>query len=143
MADAAGYGFTYNPNVGGNGVPHEPTELFAWQICLAHLKENALEDADNYADYAINRDRICQALGLGMANGQNAFPLDENHMFVVAVSIQVNGAIQLIEQSHPRYNDIAVIVAEQLLRGEDHGMVAQLPNGNLVPFVPPTSPQGL
>lgn len=146
MTDSAGFGFTYNPGSTSDGTaqPQEPRpmKLFAWQICLAHLEDGLLEDADNYADYAINRDRICQALGFGMANGQNAFPLGDA-MFVVAVSIQKEGEIVLIESSHPRYNDIAVLIAEQLLRGEDHGMVAELPNGNLVPFIPSTDPTDL
>ena len=138
MAELAGYGFTYNPGTGGGQQAQQPTQLFAWQVCLAHLDENALEDADNYADYAINRDRITQALGLGMAQGQNAFPLGDQ-LFVAAVSIQnASGGIEIINESYPRYADVALVVAEQLLRGDDHGMVAQLPNGNLVPFVPPT-----
>ena len=135
MADLAGYGFTYNP-----GTPQEPqpTQLFAWQICLVHLDRGALEDADNYPDYLVNRDRITQALGLGMAQGQNAFPLGDQ-LFAAAVSVQAeDGGIQVINESYPGYADVALVVAEQLLRGEDHGMVAQLPNGNLVPFVPPT-----
>ena len=137
MSDLAGYGFTYNPGSPGGRPAQQPTQLFAWQVCLAHLEENALEDADNYADYAINRDRITQALGLGMAQGQNAFPLGDQ-LFVVAVSIQnASGGIEIINESYPRYSDVALVVSEQLLRGDDHGMVAQLPNGNLVPFVPP------
>ena len=147
MTDAQGYGFTYTP---GGAQPDgfrmsggQPTQLFAWQICLAHLGENVLEDADNYADYAINRDRITQMLGLEMAQGQNAFPLNDQ-MFVVAISIQdEQGKIHIINESFPRYADVSVVVAEQLLRGEDHGMVAQLPNGNLVPFVPPTDAASL
>ena len=136
-----GYGFTYNPGMTGSdagGGSQQPTQLFAWQVALAHLDQGSIEDADNYADYAINRDRITQALGLGMAQGQNAFPLGDQ-LFVAAVSIQnASGGIELINESYPRYNDVAIVIAEQLLRGEDHGMVAQLPTGNLVPFVPPT-----
>lgn len=132
MTDLAGYGFTYDP-----GTSQAPTELFAWQICLAHIEEGSLEDADNYADYAINRDRITQTLGLGMSSGQNALPLD-GQMFVVAISIQRDGQIQLIDSSHPNYPSVSLVVAEQLLKGEDHGMVALLANGHLVPFVPPT-----
>lgn len=144
MTDVAGYGFTYNPGTGGSAPQEQgqPTELFAWQICLAHVEQGMLEDADNYPNYAINRDRICQTLGLGMTSGQNALPMD-GQMFVVAISIQVNDAIQVIDASHPNYNGVALVVAEQLLRGEDHGMVALLPNGNLVPFTPPTDPQNL
>ena len=135
-----GYGFTYMPaGADGAGVsPRQPTQLFAWQICLAHIAEGRLEDADNYADYAINRDRITQALGLGMAQGQNAFPLGDQ-LFAAAISIQnAAGEIEVINESYPGYADVALVVSEQLLRGEDHGMVAQLPNGNLVPFIPPT-----
>lgn len=134
MTDLAGYGFTYD-----SGMSQTPTQLFAWQICLAHLEAGELEDADNYPDYVINRERITQSLGLGMSNGQNAFQLD-GQLFAVAVSVQVDGQIRLIDQTHPHYNDVALVVAEQLLRGEDHGMVAILPNGNLVPFVPPANP---
>ena len=135
MADLAGYGFTYNP-----GTSKQPTQLFAWQICHVQLDQNALEDADNYPDYLINRDRITQALGLGMAQGQNAFPLGDQ-LFAAAISIQSDdGGIQVINEEYPGYGDVALVVAEQLLRGEDHGMVAQLPNGNLVPFMPPTEP---
>ena len=135
MAELAGYGFTYNP-----GAPSQPTQLFAWQICLVHLDENALEDADNYPDYLVNRSRITQALGLGMSQGQNAFPLADQ-LFAVAISIQADdGSIQVINESHPGYTDVALVVAEQLLRGEDRGMVARLPNGNFVPFTPPTQP---
>ena len=134
-----GYGFTYIPAGTGGSASQQPTQLFAWQIALAHLDKNSIEDADNYADYAINRDRITQTLGMGMARGQNALPLDDQ-LFVVAISIQnAAGGIELISESYPRYGDVAIVVAEQLLRGEDHGMVAQLPNGNLVPFVPPTN----
>ncbi len=143
MADLAGFGVTYNP--GGLAEPNNsnaPTQLFAWQICLAHMDEGYLEDADNYADYAINHDRITQALGLGMANGQNALPLN-GQMFAVAVSIQEDGEIKLIDSSYPHYNDVALIIAEQLLQGKDHGMVALLPNGSLVPFIPPTDAENL
>ena len=136
-----GYGFTYYPGETNNSdgaAAQQPTQLFAWQVCLVHVDKGALEDADNYPDYLINRARITQALGLGMAQGNNAFPLD-GQLFAAAVSIQDDqGNIQIINESHPRYTDVAVIVAEQLLRGEDHGMVAQLPNGSLVPFMPPT-----
>ena len=134
MADLAGYGFTYDP-----GTSQQPTQLFAWQVCLVHLDRNALEDADNYPDYLVNRDRITQALGLGMAQGNNAYPFGDQ-LFAAAISIQVDGGIQVINESYPGYGDVALVVAEQLLRGEDHGMVAQLPNGNLVPFMPPTEP---
>ena len=141
MADIPGYGFTYNP--GTPSQPVQPTQLFAWQICIARLEENALEDASNYADYAINRDRITQTLGLGVAQGQNAFALD-GQLFVVAVSIQrEDGSIEIINEVYPRYDEVILVVAEQLLRGDDHGMVAQLPNGNLVPFLPPTDPAAL
>lgn len=142
MSDLAGYGFTYNPGAAGAGDEQAPTQLFAWQVCLAHMDEGTLEDADNYADYAINRDRIVQTLGLGMASGQNAFPLD-GQLFVVAVSIQDNGEIRVIDSGYPGYREVSMVIAEQLLGGNDHGMVAQLPNGNLVPFVPPTDTQDL
>ena len=98
MSDAAG--FTYNP--GAAGVGQAPTQLFAWQVCLAHMDEGVLEDADNYADYAINRDRIVQTLGIGMASGQNAFPLD-GQLFVVAVSIQDHGEVRVIDSGYPGY----------------------------------------
>lgn len=138
MTDLAGYGFAYHPGDAGDTPAGQPTQLFAWQVAVAHLDENSIEDADNYADYAINRGRITQALGLGMAQGQNAFPFGDQ-LFVAAVGIQnESGGIELVDESYPRYADVAVVVAEQLLRGEDHGMVAQLPNGNLVPFLPPT-----
>lgn len=136
MPDTPGYGFTYNPGTNNE----TPSELFAWQICLAHLEEGSLEDADNYVDYAVNRGQITQTLGFGMANGQNAFELD-GQMFVVAISVQVNGQIQLIDSQHGHYGALAAVVAEQLLRGSDHGMVALMPNGNLVPFIPPVQPQ--
>lgn len=145
MADMAGYGFTYDPgslDPQGSQENMVPNELFAWQICLAHMDEGVLEDADNSPAFAINRDRIVQALGLGMANGQNAMPL-EDQMFVVAISIQQDGQIRLIEQTHPSYQDVSLVVAERLLRGDDHGMVALLPNGTLVPFTPPTDPEDL
>ncbi len=138
MSDAAG--FTYNP--GAAGVGQAPTQLFAWQVCLAHMDEGVLEDADNYADYAINRDRIVQTLGIGMASGQNAFPLD-GQLFVVAVSIQDHGEVRVIDSGYPGYHEVAVVIAEQLLGGADHGMVAQLPNGNLVPFIPPSDAESL
>lgn len=146
MSDPAGFGFTYNPgsnNAGANVDPtQQPSQLFAWQICLARMEEGELEDADNYPNYAINRERITQTLGIGMASGQNAFPLD-GQLFVVAVSIQENGEIRLIDSGYPGYNVVAVVIAEQLLKGEDHGMVAQLPNGKLIPFMPPTDTQDL
>lgn len=146
MSDLAGYGFTYNPGLSdaasGAGSAQQPAELFAWQVCLAHMEEGQLEDADNYADYAINRDRITQTLGVGMASGQNAFPLD-GQLFVVAVSIQEHGQIRVIDSGYPGYGDVAVVIAEQLLKGEDHGMVAQLPNGKLIPFTPPTDVESL
>lgn len=141
MSELAGYGFTYNPGTGG-APEQQPTQLFAWQVCLAHMEEGELEDADNYADYAINRQKITQTLGIGMASGQNAFPLD-GQLFVVAVSIQEEGQIRLIDSGYPGYGEVAVVVAEQLLGGHDHGMVAQLPNGKLVPFIPPTEPDAL
>ena len=133
MAELPGYGFTYNPEPS-----QQPTRLFAWQICHVRVEENALEDADNYPDYLVNRSKVIQALGLGMAQGHNAFPLNDQ-LFAVAVSIQnANGEIEVINESYPGYGEVALVVAEQLLRGEDHGMVAQLPNGNFVPFMPPT-----
>ncbi len=136
MADGNKYGFTYNP--GSNGaVDQQPSELFAWQICLAHMDEGELEDATNYPDFYINRDRILTALGLGMSNGQNALPLDDQ-LFVVAISVQVDGQIQLINEENPYYRDVSLAIAEELLHGRDHGMVALFPNGKLVPFVPPT-----
>lgn len=143
MTDLAGYGFTYNPGNDG-AVPggEQPTQLFAWQVCLAHMEQGELEDADNYADYAINRERITQTLGIGMASGQNAFPLN-GQLFVVAISIQEHGEIRLIDSGYPGYNEVSVVIAEQLLSGADHGMVAQLPNGNLVPFVPPADATSL
>mgnify|MGYP007105517637 CR=1 FL=1 len=135
-----GYGFTYMP-AGADGAgasPQQPTQLFAWQICLVHPDRSMIEDADNYPDYLVNRGRITQALGMGMAQGQNAFQLDDQ-LFAAAISIQnAAGDIEVINESYPGYADVALVVAEQLLRGADHGMVAQFPNGNLVPFVPPT-----
>lgn len=159
MSDLAGYGFTYDPgssgysplggSAGGEGsvadaarLVQQATELFAWQVAVMHAESNALEDADNYPDYLMNRTRVTQALGVGMSQGQNAFPFD-GQMFVVAVSVQnVEGGIDLISDAHPRYPDVALIVSQQLLRGDDHGMVAQLPDGALVPFVPPSATGG-
>jgi len=79
MADLAGYTFKYE-----GGEP-QPTQLLGWQICLAHPETQSLEDADNYADYAVNRDAIVQALGMGMMRGQNAFQLNDQ-LFVVLVA---------------------------------------------------------
>ena len=143
MADLAGYGFAYDAGSSGNADTGRPMQLFAWQVCLVHLDENSIEDADNYPDYLVNRARITQSLGLGMAQGQNAFPLGDQ-LFAVAVSIQnAEGGIELIDESYPRYNDVATVIAEQLLRGGDHGMVAQLANGNLVPFLPSSDAESL
>ena len=137
MADLAGYSFSYD-----SGAPQQPSELFGWQICLAHAETRSFEDADNYADYAVNRDKICQALGVGMASGRNAYELD-GQLFAAVLVVQRDGKIQPIDQQHPLYNDLALIVAEQLLKGDDHGMIAALPNGHLVPFVPPTEAKDL
>ena len=145
MPDLPGFGFTYNPgpvrrqpgNSGQPVQPEQPMQLFAWQVCLAHLDRNMLEDASNYPAYAINYSLITQTLGLGLAQGQNAFALD-GQLFAVALSIQRDDeSIEIINESFPGYGDAMLVVSEQLLRGEDHGMIAQLPNGTLVPFIPP------
>lgn len=134
MADLAGYTFNYDA-----GAPQQPTQLLGWQICLAHPETQSLEDADNYADYAVNRDAIVQALGMGMARGQNAYQLN-GQLFVVLVAEQVGDSPQPcpIDQSHPLYAAAALVIAEELLKGSDHGMLAIFPNGHIVPFIPPT-----
>lgn len=133
MADLAGYTFKYEGN------DSQPTQLLGWQICLAHPETQSLEDADNYADYAVNRDAIVQALGVGMTRGQNAFQLN-GQLFVVLVAEQVDGSPnpRPIEQAHPLYSAAALVIAEELLKGSDHGMLAAFPNGHIVPFIPPT-----
>lgn len=140
MADLPGYSFNYDAGVSRGG--GQPSQLFGWQVCLAHIETRSFEDADNYADYAVNRDKICQSLGIGMASGRNAFELD-GQLFVAVVAVQDGQRIQPIDEQHPLYGQIALIMAEQLLKGDDHGMVAVLPNGHLVPFVPPTDPANL
>ena len=133
MADFAGYTFKFE------GEASKPTQLLGWQICLAHPETQSLEDADNYADYAVNRDAIVQALGIGMTRGQNAFQLN-GQLFVVLVAEQADNspAPRPIEQTHPLYPAAALVIAEELLKGSDHGMLAALPNGHIVPFTPPT-----
>lgn len=134
MADLAGYSFNYDA-----GAPQQPARLLGWQVCLAHPETQSLEDAGNYADYAVNRDRIVQMLGIGMARGQNAFELD-GQLFAVLVAEQVEGSPEPrpIDQAHPAYQAAAPAIAEELLRGADHGMLALFPNGHIVPFTPPT-----
>ncbi len=134
MADLAGYTFNYEA-----GGAQQPTKLLGWQICLAHPESQSLEDASNYADYAVNRDKIVQMLGIGMSRGQNAYNLD-GQLFVVLLAEQREGTPEPhpIDQSHPLYAAASVVVAEELLRGNDHGMLAAFPNGHLVSFVPPT-----
>lgn len=125
--------------------PHQPdaAEFYAWQVCLADSATNSLMDADDYPDYIVNRETITQMLGIGMSSGQNAFPLN-GQLFVVAISIQVGeGEIKLIGQDHPRYKAVSAVVSEELLKGQDHGMVADLPNGTLVAVKPPTDPSKL
>ncbi len=118
-------------------------EFYAWQVCLADAATNSLMDADDYPDYIVNRETITQMLGIGMSSGQNAFPLN-GQMFVAAVSIQVGeGEIQLIGPDHPRYKAVAAVVSEELLKGQDRGMVADLPNGTLVAVKPPADPSKL
>lgn len=118
-------------------------EFYAWQVCLADGATNSLMDADDYPDYIVNRETITQMLGIGMSSGQNAFPLN-GQMFVVAVSIQVGeGEIRLIGPDHPRYAAVAAVVSEELLKGQDRGMVADLPNGTLVAVKPPADPSKL
>ena len=133
MADLAGYTFKYE-----GGEP-QPTQLLGWQICLAHPETQSLEDADNYADYAVNRDAIVQALGMGMMRGQNAFQLNDQ-LFVVLVAEKIGDSPEPhpIDQTHPLYSAAALAIAEELLKGNDHGMLAAFPNGHLVPFTPPT-----
>lgn len=118
-------------------------EFYAWQVCLADSATNSLMDADDYPDYIVNRETITQMLGIGMSSGQNAFPLN-GQMFVVAISIQVGeGEIKLIGPEHPRYAAVAAVVSEELLKGQDRGMVADLPNGTLVAIKPPADPSKL
>ena len=139
MADLAGYTFNYDA-----GTPQQPTQLLGWQICLAHPETQSLEDADNYADYAVNRDKIVQMLGIGMSRGQNAYDLD-GQLFVVLVAEQRDGSPEPhpIDQAHPLYAPAAAAIAEELLRGNDHGMLAFFPNGHVVPFTSPTEAQAL
>ena len=119
------------------------TEFYAWQVCVVDSSENALVDADDFPDYIVNRETITQMLGIGMATGQNAFPLN-GQMFVVAVSIQVGeGEIELIDSEHSRYQAIAALVSEDLLKGQDHGMIAELPNGKLIAVKLPVDPSRL
>lgn len=123
--------------------PSDGAEFYAWQVCLADSATNSLMDADDYPDYIVNRETITQMLGIGMSSGQNAFPLN-GQMFVVAISIQVGeGEIKLIGPDHPRYAAVAAVVSEELLKGQDRGMVADLPNGTLVAVKPPADPSKL
>lgn len=115
---------------------HDSSEFYAWQVCHADMETQSLMNADDYADYIVNRETITQMLGIGMASGQNAFPLDD-HMFVVAISRQENGEISLIGTDFPRYQEMAALISEKLLAGEDNGMLAQLPNGNLIAIKQP------
>lgn len=133
MADLAGYTFRYE------GDAAQPTQFLGWQICLAHPETRSLEDAGNFADYAVNRDAIVQALGMGMTRGQNAYQL-KDQLFVVLVAEQLGDSPEPrpIDQSHPLYAPAALAIAEELLKGNDHGMLAAFPNGHLVPFSPPT-----
>ena len=134
-------GYTFNYDAGGS---QQPTQLLGWQICLAHPETQSLEDADNYTDYAVNRDRIVQMLGIGMARGQNAYDLN-GQLFVVLVAKQREGSPDPhpIDQSHPLYASAAAAIAEELLKGNDHGMLAFFPNGHLVHFTPPTEASSL
>lgn len=118
------------------------TQFYAWQICLADMATNALTNADDFPSYLVNREPITQMLGIGMASGQNAFPL-EDQMFVVAISVQDSGQIKLIGPDYPRYRDIAAVVSEELLKGLDRGMVAELPNGKLIAVKSPVDPSKL
>lgn len=121
----------------------EGTEFYAWQVCHADEATNSIMDADDFPDYIVNRETITQMLGIGMASGQNAFPLN-GQMFVVAVSIQVGeGEIKLIGPEHPRYQALAAVISEELLKGQDRGMIADLPNGTLVAIKPPADPDKL
>lgn len=133
MADLAGYTFNYDA-----GGAQQPTQLLGWQICLAHPETRSLEDADNYADYAVNRDQIVQMLGIGMARGQNAYDLN-GQLFVVLVAEQQGNSPEPrpIDQLHPLYGAAATVIAEELLKGSDHGMLAAFPNGHIVAFAPP------
>lgn len=139
MADLAGYTFNYEA-----GGVQQPARLLGWQICLAHPETRSLEDASNFADYAVNRDKIVQMLGIGMMRGQNAYDLD-GQLFVVLVAEQCEGSFEPhpIDQSHALYGAAAPVIAEQLLQGSDHGMLAFFPNGHVVPFTPPTEPADL
>lgn len=129
-------------DAGASSAP-EGAEFYAWQVCLADSATNSLMDADDYPDYIVNRETITQMLGIGMSSGQNAFPLN-GQMFVVAVGFQVGeGNIKLIGPDHPRYAAIAAKVSEELLAGQDRGMVADLPSGTLVAIKPPADPSKL
>ena len=115
----------------------EGTEFYAWQVCHADMATNSIMNADDFPDYIVNRETITQMLGIGMASGQNAFPLN-GQMFVCAISIQLGDCeIKLIGPDHPRYAAVAAVVSEELLKGLDRGMVADLPNGTLVAIKPP------
>ncbi len=118
------------------------TEFFAWQICFANVADNSLSDADNYPEYFVNKETIMQMLGIGMATGQNAYALNDE-MYVVAISEKKDDDILMLGTEDPRYKAVAAVVSEQLLAGSDQGMIAQLPNGKLVPMKPPVDPSKL
>lgn len=144
-SNASGAGSEGNaaPDAAGVRGSQDGAEFYAWQVCLADSASNSLMDADDYPDYIVNRETITQMLGIGMASGQNAFPLN-GQMFVVAISIQVGeGEIKLIGPDHPRYAAVAAKASEALLEGQDRGMVADLPNGTLVAVKPPADPSKL
>lgn len=126
----------------GEGAAQGEAQFYAWQVCLADHAATQLMDADDYPNYLINRESITQMLGIGMASGRNALPADDA-MFVVAISIQEGGAVKVIGPDHPRYNDVAAVVSEELLSNKDRGMVAQLPNGRLVAVKQPVDPSNL
>lgn len=118
------------------------TQFYAWQVCLADMATGSLSDADNYPNYLINRESITQMLGIGMASGQNMLSAGDAS-FAVAISIQREGQISLIGMDHPRYRDIAATISEELIAGQDKGMVAELPNGRLIAVKSPVDPSKL
>lgn len=118
------------------------TDFFAWEICFADTTDNSLSDADNYPGYFVNKESIMQMLGIGMATGQNAYAIN-GELYVVAISEKKGDDIAIITSDDPRYKTVADVVSEQLLNGYDQGMIAQLPNGRLVPMKPPVDPTQL
>lgn len=122
---------------------NDSAQFFAWQVCLADEASHSLSDADDYPGYLINREPITQMLGIGMASGQNAYTLD-NQLFVCAISIQEpDGTIKLIDPSYPHYSEVAQKASEELLNGQDRGMVALLPNGSIIAVKNPVDPSTL